>query len=402
VTARVRIGCGHERADVDRRCGAARQARDAHEAASARGRDLRRRLTAARHAVEEAAGAADPQLRQERKERARVAHKAEAATAQDDAGRAEAAARWARTVDAINREARIAFRALGQATRVVNALEAELRTAEASERSLRVSADAAEAACLEARVRLATCEERVQGQPVELPGERLPVAASAGSASSGPVTGAQARLTHAPVTASTVSPSAGAHPRIGSGRTVIELLVTGDQRWLERVASHVAETVGRPAPEVFAQVRELVDALTATAGSHGHVTVDATNEFWSRLTADESRDVLAALGRLGFQVEPSEGWHAARAPIQSDLSMALAYAGLDARSLRRLPSDAELRELPRSIGVDARALLMDEAPDLALDQVVRMLGHRADPLGPLWDDWGYVRPILLADLATVP
>jgi hypothetical protein len=26
-----------------------------------------------------------------------------------------------------------------------------------------------------------------------------------------------------------------------------------------------------------------------------------------------------------------------------------------------------------------------------------MLGHRADALGRLWDDWGYVRPILLGD-----
>jgi hypothetical protein len=130
--------------------------------------------------------------------------------------------------------------------------------------------------------------------------------------------------------------------------------------------------------------------------------VDASNEFWSRLTAEESRDVLAALARLGFQVEPSEGWHAGRAPVQSDLSMALAYAGLDARSLRHLPSNAQLRDLPRSITVDARSLLIDEAPDLGLDHVVRMLGQRADPLGPLWDDWGYVRPILLSDVRNLP
>ena len=163
------------------------------------------------------------------------------------------------------------------------------------------------------------------------------------------------------------------------------------------MAAHVAEMVGRPAPEVFAQLRELIEAFSATAGDHGYVVLDTSHEFWSRLSGDESRDVLAALARLGFQFEPTEGWHADRAPVQSDLSMALAYAGLDARSLRHLPTNAQLRELPRSISVDARALLVNEAPDLALDHVVRMLGHRADSLGRLWDDWGYVRPILLGD-----
>ena len=194
---------------------------------------------------------------------------------------------------------------------------------------------------------------------------------------------------------------AGPQQRVGQGPTVIEALLSGDRRWLERIASLVAETVGRPAPAVFAQLRELVEALLATAGSHGFVMLDASHDFWSRLTAEESRDVLAALARLGFQAEPTEGWHADRAPVQSDLSMALAYAGLDARSLRHLPTNAQLRELPRSISVDARALLVSEAPDLALDHVVRMLGHRADSLGALWDDWGYVRPILLSDPRTL-
>ena len=226
---------------------------------------------------------------------------------------------------------------------------------------------------------------------------QVAVAAAASTASSAGTQTARTRVVAPPPA------SSGTHPRIGQGvPTVIEALVSGDRRWLERVASLVAETVGRAAPEVFARLRELVEAMAATAAGHGHLIVDATNEFWSRLTGDESRDVLAALVRLGFRVEPSEGWHAGRAPVQSDLSMALAYAGLDARSLRHLPTNAELRELPRSIAVDTRALLIDEAPDLALDQVVRMLGHRADPLGPLWDDWGYVRPILLGDPRNLP
>jgi hypothetical protein len=106
--------------------------------------------------------------------------------------------------------------------------------------------------------------------------------------------------------------------------------------------------------------------------------------------------VLAALARLGFRFEPAEGWHAGRAPTPNDLAMALAYAGLDARHVRGLPSAEELRALPASIGVDARSFLATFAPDLAMDQLVRWLEVRANKLGPLWDVWGLVRPALLS------
>ena len=77
--------------------------------------------------------------------------------------------------------------------------------------------------------------------------------------------------------------------------------------------------------------------------------------------------------------------------------MALAYAGLDARNMRDLPGADALRELPRSIGVDARAFLAARAPDLTVDHMVQALGRRAAQLEPLWNEWGQVRPILLSE-----
>ncbi len=77
--------------------------------------------------------------------------------------------------------------------------------------------------------------------------------------------------------------------------------------------------------------------------------------------------------------------------------MALAYAGLDPRNMRHLPSAEDLRLLPGSIGVDARAFLAARAPTLAMDQLVSTLGRRAEPLEPLWNEWGQVRPVLLTD-----
>ncbi len=105
--------------------------------------------------------------------------------------------------------------------------------------------------------------------------------------------------------------------------------------------------------------------------------------------------MVSGLSRLGFRFEPAEGWHAGRAPAPADLAMALAYAGLDTRLRRSLPGAEELRLLPRSIGVDARAWLAAFAPDLDMEQLVRLLESRAAKLGPLWDAWGLVRPVLL-------
>ena len=86
------------------------------------------------------------------------------------------------------------------------------------------------------------------------------------------------------------------------------------------------------------------------------------------MTVEESRLVIGALARLGFHLEPAEGWQGGRAPVPADLSVALGYAGLDARHMRALPSAEELRALPQSIDVDGRAFLSERAPDLAVDQ----------------------------------
>jgi hypothetical protein len=81
--------------------------------------------------------------------------------------------------------------------------------------------------------------------------------------------------------------------------------------------------------------------------------------------------------------------------------MALTYAGVEVRTLRQHPDAEQIRLLPGSIAVDPRGLLAAEAPDLALDAVVRMLEGRADGLGSLWDDWGQVRPALLAPVGSL-
>jgi hypothetical protein len=178
---------------------------------------------------------------------------------------------------------------------------------------------------------------------------------------------------------------------------VIESIVTGDRVALELTAARIAESSGRSPAEEQLQLQELLSAIMSAAAEDGFLVFDPAHPFWSGLTFEESRDVIEALARLGFIFEPAEGWHAGRAPAPSDLSMALAYAGLDARNMRGLPTADDLRMLPASIGVDARAFLAARAPELSIDNTVRALGRRAETLEQLWNEWGQVRPVLLSD-----
>jgi hypothetical protein len=367
---RTTDACAELRAAVARDCDQARQAIAARDATIEHIRDLKRDLTAAQHKRAEAEAAAAPELRSADKERARERYEQARQLASDDAALAEATATWAQAIDRINRAGRLADRAVSAARRSVQQLEEALRQAERDEQTARLRADQAEAACLDARVRLATCEEQVRAEP-------------------------------RPATAFEPHAATGGHAvAIGRSERVeplaIESMVSGDRLALELAATRIAELSGLPEAQSQLRLQELVDAILDAAASDGFLDFDPDHRFWATLTFEEARDVVGALERLGFRFEAAEGWHAGRAPAPMDLSMALAYAGLDARNMRDLPTAEELRELPRSIRVDARGFLATHAPTLSVDSIVQALGRRAAALEPLWNQWGQVRPVLLS------
>jgi hypothetical protein len=382
----VADACAELRRVAASRCEEARTAAQVHAAAAERTRMVRRDLVAAEHAVAAAQSAADPRPRSAEKSEAREVYLAAREQAASEAELSAATATWAHAVDRINRAARLAARTLTKVRTEATRLERAVHEAERVEQAARIRAEAAEAGCLDARVRLATCEERLAG-PVDLGHlDRAPSTAGQPPAAAGSPVGSISQIPH-------------------SEPLVIESMVCGDRRALELAATAIAEHGQLSPAAIRVQLQELVDAIASVAGQEGFLIFDPGHPFWSSLTADEARDVLAALARLGFRFEPAEGWHAGRAPTPSDLSLALAYAGLDARNVRGLPSAADLRTLPSSIGVDARAFLAAFAPDLAMDQLVRLLEVRAVNLGPLWDGWGLVRPVLLSprrSLGTLP
>jgi hypothetical protein len=372
--------CAAARAEVDARCAESHQATSAHETTVERVHELKRDLLAARRRLEEAKKADDPQLRAAEKAAARDTYQLARTTAETDEELREATAAWAKALDRINRTAALRRREVAKARAATTTVEGALHAAERDEQTARLHADQAEAACLDARVRLAACEEAVEQRETATATVFEPHAATGGHAVA-------------------ITEAAEGAP------LVIESIVSGDRVALELAATRIAEHVGRAPAEIQLHLQELLDAVLSAAAEDGFLVFDQAHRFWSGLDFAEARDVIGALARLGFIFEPTEGWHAGRAPAPADLSMALAYAGLDARNMRGLPSAEELRALPGSIGVDGRAFLAARAPELAIDNVVRALGRRAAALEPLWNEWGQVRPTLLSDrhaLESVP
>jgi hypothetical protein len=364
--------CAELRLEVAARCEEAHAAGQAHAAATEETRARRRDLVAAQHEVEEAVTAADPAVRRVEKAAARDAYLVARKDAADEAAVSEATAAWANAIDRINRQGRLAARAVTHARERAAAAEEAVHTAQRAEQTVRFRAEAAQAACLDGRVRLATCEERVTGAVPVPPGPDEAPAATTGPSGRASVVG-------------------------GPEPLVVEALVKGDEAILELASAAIAEQGILSPASVKLQLRELVDAISATAGDEGYLVFDQRYPLWAQLSPEESHDVVAALARLGFQLAPHEGWQGGRSPSSADLSMALGYAGLDTRQMRGLPTAVDLAAMPASIGVDASAFLAGQVPDLAVDQLVRLLGGRATALESLWDAWGHVRPVLLSE-----
>lgn len=375
--------------------GAVRQEARKAEAAHA---EARRALALARASLEAAREAVDHRRRLAEKAHLKEVYRGALAVAATPQARASAAADWARGVDRVNRAARRARGTLATAT--AHASQAEIADQETASamRAARIRAESAEVACLEARSRLAACEEAETGPSARVRSAPGAPELPAGGPGRSPATAPGHPLAPIP-------PQASPSQRIlvgQGGRLVMEAILWGDRAALVEAAAEIAERTGGQARSVTLQVKALADALSACATARGYISVDRQHPFWSRLSEEEARDIMRAFADMGFRVEPGMGWLGGRAPVSKDLSVALAYAGIDPRTIRHmLPSD-ELAALPDRVGVDAVAMLAAEAPDLSLERLVALLEERSLPLSELWDAWGQIRPVLLAQTARLP
>jgi hypothetical protein len=144
-----------------------------------------------------------------------------------------------------------------------------------------------------------------------------------------------------------------------------------------------------------AQLGALVEALIARSIEATAFDFPIDHPFWGAFNQSQNRDIAAGLSSLGFRFDGFGDWVEEHQPSQRDLSLAVGYAGLDPMRIRRWPNEAETRELFRDVRVAADEYIAGAAGGLTLDELVTMLGRRADGLADLWNHWGSVRPILL-------
>lgn len=369
----------------------ARQAEAAHA-------EARRTLAVALTALEAAREAVDHRRRLAEKAHLKEVYRGALAVAATQEARASAAADWARGVDRINRAARRARGTLAAAMVDASQAEATAQETASAMRSARIRAESAEVACLEARSRLAVCEEAETSQAGRVPAAPDEPVPRAGAPDGSPSTVPGHPLAPIP-------PQGSPSQRIlvgQGGRLVMEAILWGDRAALIEAAAEIAERTGGQARSVTLQVKALADALSACATARGYISVDHQHPFWSRLSEEEARDIMRAFADMGFRVEPGVGWLGGRAPVSKDLSVALAYAGIDPRTIRHMLPSEELATLPDRVSVDVVAMLAAEVPDLSLERLVALLEERSLPLSELWDAWGQIRPVLLAQTARFP
>jgi hypothetical protein len=324
--------------------------------------------------AERATGAADPRAARSAKDTAQHTFRATRASA-DTPDAVEAAAReWLSEINRINHQSREAAASAAHEREEAAGLAATMERLTLEAHAARISAETAEAACLAARQALAECEVAVAAETAG----HFPTAPSVAPGSVDDGTGSGALVVEA------VDP-------------VILRMLRGDRTALGNVVAALAGGHPEERRRWRLLLSTLVDEILARAIEVSCLAFPLEHPFWSPFTIAQDRDITTALASLGYRFDGLGGWVDDRVPSQRDLSLAVGYAGLDPMRIRHWPNEAEMTELFRDVTVAGDEYLVGAAADLSLGELVTILGPRADDLAELWNDWGRVRPLLLAD-----
>jgi hypothetical protein len=368
--------CAEERRIADERCELSTRARARADEAADALRLAQRSYDSHEAAAEETAARGDPRAVRAAKEDAQRAFRA-ASRAAANAEAVEGAARdWLREINRINAESREAVAAAARERAAAAAIGATLERLILDADAARIGADTAEAACVAARSALADCDEREAIDPGAFLLPPLPSLPAADRPDADEVLG--------------IAIEAGATPRIFR-------LLHGDRTALTTLVGALAAGDPGQAPHWQELITRLVDAILADAIESSALEFPADDPFWGPFSLSQARDIVQALGSLGYRFDGRGGWVDERMPSQRDLSLALSYAGLDPMRVRHWPDEAASRVLFSEVRVAADEYLAINAGDLTLGEMVTMLGRRADGLAELWNQWGTIRPLLLQD-----
>jgi hypothetical protein len=371
------LPCADERRLAAERCAMAERAREQADTAQTSIRQAQRAYDEHMTRAERAAATADPSRVRHAKELAQSAFRRSRGIA-GTRDEVEAAARaWLQEINRTNNDAREAAIIAARERDAANALVTVIERLSLEADAARISAEVAAEACMAAREAVASCDEA--DQAVQRAPE-LPVPAS-------------------PVERGWPADDAGRDGDAISataGEAAILRLLRGDRA--TRVAL-VDQLAGKdPAERRRWQLllSDLVDAIVGRAIEGAALDFPKDHTFWGPNSRTENREIVAALASLGYRFDGLGSFADGRLPSQRDLSLAVGYSGLDPKRIRRWPNEAETATLLADVTVAADEFLAAEAASLMLGELIDVLGRRADGLAELWNDWGRIRPLLLA------
>ena len=369
--------CAAERGVAAERCALAAHAQAQAVAAADALRQAQRAYDAYTARGSAAAEAADPREIRRQKEAAQETFRLQSQAARSPGAIEEAARTWLHTINRINREAAAASLTADPAREAAAVIGTTLERLDRQANAARVGAKIAEAACMAARTAVAECDERaatgiaVSTATLPRPGVANP------SAESG-------------------EDNLGA-ALAGGGEPRIFRLLRGDDAALEVMVASLAGDDVEGQARWRVGLAGLRDAIVADALDHAILGFPHEHRFWGLNTQQQNRDIVGALGSLGYRTDRGGGWLDDRRPTQRELSQALGYAGLDPMRVRHWPDEREMTELFSEVAVAADEYVAGAAGDLTLAEMVDLLGRRADGLVDLWNQWGRIRPLLLAE-----
>jgi hypothetical protein len=439
------VPCAEERRLVAERCSVATRAREAHQIAHDTFRATQREYDRTVESVERARKVVDGRMILEEKSEAQRRFRAARLSARTPAEIELAAGTWLNDVNRINAAVRQGNVQLAHGRERTSQLVVELERLSARLDAARIAAATADQDCHAAREALAACEEARSGSasvaalqaqqshpgvegtaaeggaaivspervvppdshpavppPAEpaAPGSPLPIppAPVAHPAAAGGPPVAHAQASGAPPNAppgTTDDAISLGHAPYGATPMILRIL-RGDRDALDRIVTVLAAGSDDEARRWHLDLGALVDAIVAAAIDAAVLDLPQDHAFWGNFSPGQARQVAGVLGGLGSRYDGRGGFADGRVPSARDLALAVGYTGMDPRRVRHWPNEAQMTELYRGVAVAADAFVAEGAPDLTLGQMVGLLGRHAETLTALWDEWGRVRPLLLA------
>lgn len=373
--------CAEPRRVADERCAVAMRAREGAQEAVDALRTAQRAYDDHVSQAETEAATADPRAVREAKESAqRTFHAARAGSQTRD--QIEAAARdWLTVINDINHRTRAAGASAERHRAAAASLTQELERLSVEADAARISAESADEACVAAREAVAVCQEAAAMEAAGVRAAAMPAAPAPPRSTLG---FSELEFEDEPMAS-----------RAGEDASIIRLL-RGDREVLTRIVARLGGDDAEERRRWQAAIGGLLEALIGRTIEASAFDFPTTHSFWGTFTRAQCRDIAAALASLGYRHDGFGGWADDRVPSQRDLSLATGYAGLDPMRIRHWPSESEMRDLLRDVTVAADEYVWEAAGTLTLGDLVSLLGRRADGLTELWNEWGRVRPLLLA------